>query len=66
MMYIQPKNLILFGFFLVLMGFVLPFLMVLQLLETTFFLSFLSWGGTTTGLILGVTGGAQYVRTRRN
>jgi len=62
---VNPKRLILIGFFLVLLGFVLPFLMVLQLVETTFFLSFLSWGATTSGLLLGIVGAAQYVRLRK-
>ena len=62
---INPKRLILIGFCLVLLGFVLPFLMVLQIVETTFFLSFLSWGSTTSGLMLGIVGAAQYVRLRK-
>lgn len=61
----HPQRLILLGFVLVLLGFVLPFLMVLQLVETTFFLSFFSWGSTTTGLILGVIGATQFVRFRK-
>lgn len=65
MMRTEPKHLILVGFILALLGFVLPFLMVLQILEITYFLSFFSWGATTIGLILGFTGAAQYVRLRK-
>jgi hypothetical protein len=62
---INPKRMILLGFFLVLLGFILPFLMVLQIVETTFFLSFLSWGATASGLFLGIIGATYYVRLNR-
>lgn len=65
MILMQPKSMIFLGLFLVLTGFVLPFLMVLHLMETTYFLSFISWISTTAGLILGVIGAAQYVRIRK-
>ena len=65
MMRIHPKRTILIGFFLVLLGFVLPFLMMLQIVETTFFLSFLSWGSTTSGLFLGLLGAATHVRRQK-
>jgi len=51
---------------LVLLGFVLPFLMVIQVVEATFFLSFLSHGASVSGLLLGMVGAALYVRVRRN
>jgi hypothetical protein len=66
MINIYPKRLILIGFFLALLGFVLPFLMTLHILKTTFFLSFVSWGSTTGGLFLGLIGAANYVRSQKN
>jgi hypothetical protein len=65
MMRIHPKRTILLGFFLVLAGAVLPFLMVIQVLESTFFLNFFSFGATMAGLLLGMVGAATYVRLRK-
>ena len=62
---IHPKRLILIGFFLVLAGAVLPFLMVIQVLKSTFFLNFFSFGATMSGLLLGMIGAATYVRMRK-
>ena len=62
---VNPKRLIVIGFFLVLLGFVLPLLMVLRIVETTYFLSFVSWGSTASGLFLGLIGAAQHVRLRK-
>lgn len=62
---IHPKRLILIGFFLVLAGVVFPFLMVIQVLESTFFLNFFSFGATMAGLLLGMVGAATYVRLNK-
>ena len=62
---IQPWKLIVIGFVLVLLGFVLPFLMVVRVLESTLFLNFLSYGASVGGLFLGLIGAAMYVRIRR-
>ena len=61
----QPRTLILVGFFLVLMGVVLPLLMVIHVLESTLFLNFLSFTVSIAGLYLGLIGAATYVRNRR-
>lgn len=61
----QPWNLILIGFLLSVLGVVLPFLMVIHIIESTFFLNFLSFIGSVTGLILGIIGAALYVRSRK-
>ena len=57
--------LILIGFVLVVVGAVLPFLMVMRVVEPTFFLSFLSYGASMIGLFLGFIGATMYVRERR-
>ncbi len=62
---IHPKRLILIGFILVLLGFVLPFLMVLGVLQSTFFLNFFSYGASIVGLMLGLIGAAWYTRLSR-
>ena len=61
----RPVRLIVAAFFLLLTGVILPFLMVLGLVESTLLLNFLAYGSSTTGLILGFIGVAQYTRGRR-
>lgn len=56
---------IIIGFFLVLLGAVLPFLILLQLLPSTFFLNFLAYGASIVGIFLGVIGVATYVGKTR-
>lgn len=62
MIRVHPRSLIVIGFFLVLFGFVAPFLMVLRVVQTSFFLSFLSYGASFAGLLLGIIGAAWYSR----
>jgi hypothetical protein len=53
------------GFFLVLLGAVLPFLIVIQLIESTFLLNFIAFGASVAGIFLGVIGTATYVADKR-
>ena len=62
----SPISLIIIGFFLVVYGMVMPFLMVLQMVEPTFFLAFTSYAATFSGLLLGVIGIATYTREHRS
>jgi hypothetical protein len=64
-MSISPVQMILIGLVLVILGAVLPFLMVLHVLESTFFLNYFSYGASLVGLFLGVIGSATYVRQKR-
>jgi hypothetical protein len=52
------------GLTLMLLGIILPFLMLIHVLESTFFLNFFSWGASVGGLFVGVIGVATWVRTR--
>ena len=61
----NPLFFILAGFFLVVAGFVLPFLMVLQVIPSTFLLNFLAYGASFSGLLLGIICSAFYTATRR-
>ena len=61
----NPLKLIIIGFVLLLIGVALPFLMVIQLLEATFFLISVSFACSTAGLVTGFIGIAQYMRFRR-
>jgi hypothetical protein len=62
---ISPRLLIVLGFFLVLFGFVAPFLMTLRVIQPNFALSFLSHAASVSGLFLGMIGSATYVGTHR-
>ncbi len=62
----SPRLLLSLGVIMMLLGIVLPFLMVIQVLESTFFLNFLSWGLSVAGLAFGTIGFAMVSRGRRN
>ena len=52
----SPRLLLVLGVLLMLLGIVLPFLMVIRVLESTFFLNFLAWGASVGGLAFGTIG----------
>lgn len=60
-----PWSLILIGFLLSVLGVALPFLMLIQIIPSTFFLNFFAFTVMMIGLILGIIGSALYVRRRR-
>jgi hypothetical protein len=62
---LQPVQLILIGIVLMLVGWVLPFLMVLRVLESSFPLNFLSYTAQVSGLFLGIIGVAMYARLKK-
>jgi hypothetical protein len=53
------------GFILVLLGALLPFLIIMRVLESTFFLNFFAYGASIIGLFLGFIGASLYVREHR-
>jgi hypothetical protein len=61
----SPRFLLIFGVILMLLGVALPFLMVIHVLESTFFLNFFSWGASVAGLSFGTIGFALYARGRK-
>ena len=52
----NPKRLIVIAVGMMLFGCIMPFLMAIQVVESTLFLNFLSFGLSTLGLFLGVAG----------
>ena len=60
----KPRTLLFTALGLLLFGWVMPFLMVIHVVESTFFLNFLSWGASVGGLYLGVIAVAGLVRRR--
>ena len=61
----SPRLMVTMGLILMLLGIILPFLILIHVLESTFFLNFFSWGASVGGLFLGVIGVATWVRTRK-
>lgn len=62
---LPPITTLLVGFFLVLLGAVLAWLLVLHIIPSTFLLNFLSYGASVTGLFLGLVGAALYIRLNK-
>jgi membrane associated rhomboid family serine protease len=62
----SPFQLILIGFVLLVIGFILPFLMVLQLLESTLLLNFVAYLASLFGLIIGLVGVVLHIRPQRS
>jgi hypothetical protein len=60
----NPLTLIAIGFALVLMGFLGPFLMVLQILESSLMLTFSAYGASLVGLVLSLYGVSYYTSSR--
>lgn len=61
----SPRFLLSLGVLLMLLGVILPFLMVIHLLESSFFLNFFSWCASVGGLFLGVIGVATWVKMKK-
>jgi hypothetical protein len=61
----RPVYIILIGFVLVLLGAFLPFLMVMRIVKSTFFLNFFSYGVSVVGLFMGIIGSALFVSYHR-
>jgi hypothetical protein len=62
----SPRFLLSFGIVLMLLGVVLPFLMVIHVLASTFFLNFFSWGASVAGLAFGTIGFAMSTWERKD
>jgi len=61
----KPRTLLFIAIGLLLFGWAMPFLMVIKMVESTFFLNFLSWGASVAGLYLGVMAVSGLVRRRK-
>jgi len=59
------NRVLLIGFLLVLSGAVLPFLMLIGVLESTFLWNFLAFVASVMGVFLGILGSAMYVGKKR-
>jgi hypothetical protein len=62
----SPRFLLILGPFLMLLGIILPFLMVIHVIPSTFLLNFFSWGASVVGLALGMIGVATSVTIKKD
>ena len=60
----SPHLLFATGVLLMLLGIVFSFLIVIRVLESTFFINFFSWGASVGGLAFGTIGFAMWSRDR--
>ena len=65
-MFSSPRFLFRSGIFLMIVGIVLPFLMSIRVVESTFVLNFLSYGASVVGLSLGSIGFMMGSRERED
>ncbi len=61
----EPKFLFIAGVILLIIGWVLPLLMIMQMLESTFFLNFLAYICSFLGMMMGFVGAINYIVRRR-
>ena len=61
----SPKTMILVGIGMMLISIILPFLMVMQILKSTFFMNFLAYGLSVAGILIGFIGMVSLVKIRR-
>jgi hypothetical protein len=65
-MNINPSVLIPVGFVLVVLGVVIPFLMMIHVLESTFLLNFIAFISSVSGVFFGMLGAAMYRISRKS
>ena len=65
MMRSRPVQMILIGFVLVVLGAVLPLLMVLQVIRSTFTLNFFAYAASISGVFLGLIGASMYAKLNK-
>ncbi|MBC7879503.1 MAG: hypothetical protein H7Y59_20235 [Anaerolineales bacterium] len=61
----SPRLLLALALTLMLLGIIFPFLMVIHVIPSSFFLNFLSWGSTIVGWALGMIAVASMVDFRK-
>jgi len=61
----DPRLLLGLGLILMLLGIILPLLMIIHVIESTFFLNFFAWGASVSGLFLGFIGVATWTKMRK-
>lgn len=66
MLRLSAKQYLIYGFLMVLFGFIMPWLFILRIVEINFFLAFLTYGVSLAGLLFGIIGIAMIGLERRH
>ncbi len=61
----NPKTLMIVGTLLMVLGVILPLLMVIKMIESTFLLSFISYAASLAGMVMAFVGMFTYITFRR-
>jgi hypothetical protein len=61
----NPQVIFGIGFALLLVGLILPMLMVIHILESTYLLNFVAYASSFSGLMLGIIGSVSYTIRHR-
>ena len=62
---LTPKQMVILGVVLLLIGVVLPFMMVLNIIVSNLFINFFSYAASISGLVLGIIGTMMLSISRR-
>jgi hypothetical protein len=65
MIFSRPRVLLVIGFVMMLLGVIFPFLMVMKIVPSTFFLNFFSYIVSVLGMFIGLIGAAFYVKLNK-
>ncbi len=62
---ISPRFFFILGSILLLIGWIIPLLILMKMIDSTFLLNFIGWSASVSGLFLGFLGGATWVKMNR-
>lgn len=63
---ISPRFFFILGSILLFIGWIIPLLIIMRMVPSTFALNFLAWSASVAGLFLGFMGGAMWVKINRD
>lgn len=61
----SPMKMMIIGVLLMVVGVILPLLMVIKIIQSTFLLAFFSYGASLIGMVLAFMGLFSYIHSRR-
>lgn len=61
----EPRFLLSLGLILLFTGWIIPLLIIMHIIPSTFFLNFVAWGASVSGLFLGFIGVATWTKLRK-
>jgi len=61
----SPRLLLGLGLIFIFTGWIIPLLIIMRVVPSSFLLNFISWGTSVSGLFIGFIGGAMLVRINK-